>query len=127
MDCCRLNCGWIAVLVGILAGVVLGILYALGFIATGIIFWAYLGIGVLGLLLTPLYASAAACDGSCRCFARYRGQIFAGLIGTILAAAVGLIVLPLAGVAVIAIVLGVATLFAVLFLATLVCLTECLN
>ena len=126
MHCCRLTCTWLAALIGVLAGVLVGVLYALGFVATGLIFWAYLGIGVLGLLLTPIYATGVSCDGKCGCFARFRTAILVGAIGTIVTAALGLIVAPVAAVLAVAIVLGVATLFAVLLLATLVCLTECL-
>ena len=126
MNCCRLNCTWLAALIGVLAGVLVGVLYALGFVATGLIFWAYLGIGVLGLLLTPIYATGVSCDGKCGCFTRFRTAILVGAIGTIVTAALGLIVAPVAAVLAVAIVLGVATLFAVLLLATLVCLTECL-
>ena len=54
MNCCRLNCTLLAVLVGVLAGVLVGVLYAFGLVATGVIFWAYLGIGVLGLLFVCL-------------------------------------------------------------------------
>lgn len=123
---CRCNCGYLALLIGIFAGVLAGVLYALGLIAVGVIFWVYLGIGVLGLLLTPLYATGACGAGCSGCFARYRTQILAAAIGTILAAVVGLIAVPFVSVTVLAIILGVATLFAVLLPATLVCLTECL-
>lgn len=123
---CRCNCGYLALLIGIFAGVLAGVLYALGFIALGVVFWAYLAVGVLGLLLTPLYATGACGAGCSGCFARYRTQILVAAIGTIAAAVVGLIVAPFAAIPVLAIILGVATLFVVLLLATLVCLTECL-
>ena len=126
MNCCRLNCTLLAVLVGVLAGVLVGVLYAFGLVATGVIFWAYLGIGVLGLLLTPIYETGVPCDGKCGCFARYRTAILVAAIGTIITAALGLIVAPVAELVTVAIFLGIATLFVVLFLATLVCLTECL-
>ena len=126
MNCCRLNCTWLAVLVGVLAGVTLGLLYGFGIVPIGFTFWAYLGIGVFGLLLTPIYATGVSCDGKCGCFPRYRTAILVGVVGTIVTAALGLILAPVAAVVTVAIVLGFATLFAVLFLATLVCLIECL-
>ncbi len=121
MNCCRNQCGYGALIVAILAGVALGVLYALGFLATGIIFWAYLGIGVLGLFLAPLYAAVG-----CRCFCGYRGLYLAAAIGTVVTAALGLLVAGVAGIITIAVVLGVATLAVVLLLGTVVCLTQCL-
>ncbi len=123
---CRCNCGYLALLIAIFAGVLAGVLYALGFIAVGVVFWVYLGIGVLGFLLTPLYASGACGAGCSGCFARYRTQLLIAAIGTIVAAVVGLIAAPFVATALVAVILGVATLFAVLLPATLVCLTECL-
>ena len=123
---CRCNCGYTALLIAIFAGVLAGVLYALGFIAVGVVFWAYLGIGVLGLLLTPLYATGACGAGCSRCFARYRTQILVAGIGTVVTAVGGLIAAPFVSTTLVAIILGVATLFTVLLPATLVCLTECL-
>ena len=127
MDCCRMNCGVFAILAAVVAGVVLGVLYAFGLVATGIIFWAYLLVGVAGLLLMPIYATRASCEGNCRCFGRYRAQLLVSALLTIVSAVVGLLTAPLAALAVVAIVLGIATFFVVLFLATVVCLVECLN
>lgn len=126
MNCCRYNCACLSVIVAILAGVALGILYALGFVATGIVFWAYLAIGVLGIALAPIYATGVSCNGRC-CFARYRTLVLSGAIGTAVAAAVGLLAALAAPVVVAAIILGVATFFVVLLLGTLVCLTGCLS
>lgn len=123
---CRCNCGYLALLIGIFAGVLAGVLYALGFVALGVVFWAYLALGGLGLLLTPLYAITACGAGRGECFARYRTQILVAAIGTVVAAVVGLILAPIATLVVLAITLGVATLFAVLLPATLVCFTKCL-
>lgn len=124
MESCRCNCGYLALIVAILAGIVLGILYALGFVATGLIFWAYLLTGIGALLLAPLYTAGSDCSISCQC--RYRNLLLTAAIGTVVAAAVGLIVAAVASIPVIAIVVGVATLFTVLLLGTLVCLTNCL-
>lgn len=127
MNACRLNCNYLALLIAVAAGVLLGILYALGFVATGIVFWVYLLIGVAGILLTPLYSTGASSECTSRCFARYCTQILVGAIGTVLLAAVGLLVAPIASVTIVAIVLGGNTLFVTLLLATLVCFVECLN
>ena len=124
MASCRCNCGYLALIVAILAGVVLGILYALGFVATGCIFWVYLLTGITALLLAPLYTVGTDCGISCQC--RYRSLLLIVAIGTVAAAGVGLIVATVASIPIIAIVVGVATLFAVLLLGTLVCLTNCL-
>ena len=125
--CCKSNCLCLAVIVAILAGVALGILYAMGLVATGIIVWVYLLTGIAGILLSPLYASAQSCAGRCHCFARYRAALLAGAVGAIVAAALGLILAPVATVVTVAIVLGVATFFAVLLLIAIVCLTNCLT
>lgn len=126
MDCGKCNCGYISVIVAILAGVALGVLYALGFVATGIIFWVYLVSGILALLLAPLYTAGGPCTGCCRCISRYLTLLLVSAIGTVAATVVGLIVAAVAPVVVVAIALGVATLFTVLLLGTLVCLTRCL-
>ena len=124
---CRCNCGYLALLAGIFAGVVAGILYTLGFVGTGVIFWVYLAVGVLALLLTPLYA-LTACGTACgRCFLQYRRPIVLAAVATAAAAVLGLILASFATVTVLAIVLGVATLLTVLLLGLLVCLTECLQ
>lgn len=120
MNSCRCNCGYLAVIVSILAGVALGVLYALGFIATGVLFWPYALIGAAALLLAPLYAAA-----NCGCFAGSRSLFLIAAIGTLIAAAVGLIVASVAGVVVIGIAVGVATFFVTLLLGVIVCLTTC--
>ena len=121
MDCCGYRCGWLSVIVAILAGVLLGVLYALGTVATGVLFWAYLLFGVLGLLLTPLYAGV-----QCRCFLRNRALLLAAGIGTVVTAAAGLLLAPVAGVVVLGIVVGLATAFVTLLLGAVVCLASCL-
>lgn len=123
---CRCNCGYLALLAGIFAGVAAGVLFALGFVSLGVIFWAYLALGGLALLLTPVYAMTS-CGKDCgKCFLRYRTPIVLAAVGTIVTAVLGLILAPLATLVVLAIVLGVATLFAVLTLGLLICLVECL-
>ena len=125
MDCCRSNCTFISVIIGIIAGVILGVLYALGFVSTGIVFWVYLVIGVLGVLLSPLYASNASCKGA-KCFCKNRVLILVSALGAIIASAAGLIVVPLASTVVVGIVLGVATLFTVMLISSVVCVVNCL-
>lgn len=121
MACCRMNCAYLAAIAGILAGVVLGVLYAFGFVPTGIVFWVYLATGILGVLLAPLYAF----QDHDNCFCGYRGLILTATVGSIVTAAVGLLVAPIAPVAVTAIVLGLATVFFVALLVSVLCLTNC--
>ena len=121
MNCCRNSCVYPAVIIAILAGVALGVLYSLGFVATGILFWAYLGVGVLGLFALPVYALA-----NCRCYCQYRNALLTGAIGTLVTAAIGLIVAAVADTIVVAITVGVATFFVVLLLGILVCLANCI-
>ena len=123
MDC-RCNCAYAAIIVGILSGVILGVLYALGFVSTGIIFWVYLVTGVLGALFAPIYSGSAGCRES-RCFCRLRALIWASVIGTLISSAVGLILAPVAATVAVAVVLGVATLFAVMLIISALCLTDC--
>ena len=125
--CSKYNCPYIAAIVALVAGVVLGVLYALGFVVTGIIFWAYLGIGVAALLLGPVYATSVTCEGSCQCFGANRNVFLASAIGTVVTALAGLIVAPIASVTVVGIVLGLATFFVVWLLGTIVCLMNCLT
>ena len=126
MNCCKYNCGYLAAIVAIVAGVALGVLYALGFVATGVIFWAYLIAGFLAFRFLPVYYSCETCRTGGACVANYRGLIVASAIGTVVAAVVGLIVAPIASVVVVSIVLGVASFFVAFLLGILVCLSNCL-
>lgn len=121
MDCCKSNCLWISLVSGIIAGFVLGILYTFGFVATGIIFWVYILIGVLTIFLAPIYAAACSCGSRCRCFCNYRVLLTIASIGAIVASAVGIIIVAFAPVIVTAIFLGLATLFAVMALVLILC------
>ncbi len=126
MSCNRENCACVALIVAILAGVVLGILYALGLVPIVTVLWAYLGLGALSVLLTPVYTADEARDGNCRCACRYRRWLLVAAVGTILSAAVALLVTGIAGVVVAAILVGIATLFAAFLLGITICLTNCL-
>ncbi|MBE7034830.1 MAG: hypothetical protein E7402_01725 [Ruminococcaceae bacterium] len=127
MLCGNGKCTCLGVIVSILAGVVLGVLYSLGFVTTGVIFWAYLAIGVAAIFLAPLYSRQATEGETCNtCACKTNRLLTLASIGTIVTGAVGLIVSLVSGVTTISIVLGVATFFAVLVLAGLVCLTNCL-
>ena len=123
MSCSRENCACVALIVAILVGVAVGILYALGFVPTTVTLWAYLALGALSVLLTPIYAGE---EGNCRCACRYRRWLLGAAVGTILTAAVSLLVTGIAGVVVASILVGVATLFAAFLLGITVCLTNCL-
>ncbi len=125
MTYCRMNCVCLSAIIGIVAGVILGLLYAFGFVAAGITFWAFLAIGVLSVLLLPIYAAAASGNDN-GCFCGYRRLLFVTAIGTILTAGVGLIVAPVAATAVVAIFLGLAALFAVALLVATLCFANCL-
>lgn len=126
MNCCRCECAYLSVIIGIIAGVLLGVLYALGFVATGIIFWVYLAIGLAGVFLAPIYAANGSCQIGEKCFCEYRRILLATSGGAILTAAVGLIVSALGSIIATAIVLGIATFFAVALLVSVICLAKCL-
>lgn len=123
---CKYECAYLAVIVSILSGVVLGVLYSIGLIATGLIFWVYLLIGALGILLTPIYGlnNNSGCVESCFC--RYKNLITVGGIGTIVFAAVGLIVQFIASTIAVSIIIGLATFFIVFLLSSALCLANCI-
>ena len=123
MSCNRENCACVALIVAILAGVAVGILYALGLVPTTVTLWAYLALGALSVLLTPIYAGE---EGNCQCACRYRRWLLAAAVGTILTAAVGLLVIGTVGIVAASILVGIATVFAAFLLGITVCLTNCL-
>ena len=126
MRCSRCECAYLSIIIGIVAGVLLGVLFALGFVATGIIFWALLAIGILGVFLAPLYAANTACSCTEQCFCNYRKILLATSAGAIVTSAAGLIVAPLGVAVATAIILGLATFFAATQLVSTICLTSCL-
>jgi len=125
MNCCRYNCVYLSVIVALLAGIALGVLYALGFLTTGVVFWVYLATAVLTLLLLPVYSAIDGAKMGCTCVGNYRGFVIGLAIATIVAAVVGLIVALVSTVVVISIVLGIATFLVVFLLGVLVCLSNC--
>lgn len=127
MSDCKCSCAYISVIVGIIAGVVLGILSAMGMISTGVIFWAYALIGVGGIFLTPIYSLLNSMGSSRRCFCSYRVKLLIASIGTIIAAVVGLILAFTAGITAISIVVGISTFFTVTLLGLIVCLALCVS
>ncbi|MBQ9737323.1 MAG: hypothetical protein IJV86_02825 [Clostridia bacterium] len=126
MLCCKCDCGYLSIIVGIIAGVVLGILFSFGLIATGIIFWVFLAIGLAGVFLSPLYFARNFSGERDRCFCGHRRLILITSLGTIISAALGLILEAIASVTVVAIVLGFATAFSVALIVGLICLARCL-
>lgn len=125
MTCCKTQCTSIAIIIGILSGVVLGVLYALGFISSQIAFWAYLAVGVAEILLAPLYGEEKASCVERGCFCRLITLLTIAAVGTILLAAIGLIILPVVSVTAVAIIFGIASFFVVSLLALLICVAIC--
>lgn len=123
---CKYECAYLAVIVSILSGVVLGVLYSIGLIATGLIFWVYLLIGALGILLTPIYGLRGQAGCIENCFCKYKNLITVGGIGTIVFAAVGLITELIAPTTVVAVIIGLATFFIVFLLSSVICLANCI-
>ncbi len=126
MSCCRNECAYLAVIIGIIAGVILGVLYSLGFVATGIIFWAYLAIGIAGVFLSPIYAFLDKLSGESMCFCSNKVILLVATVGAIITAAVGLIVAAIAPVVVLSIVVGLATFFVVMLLVAIICVARCI-
>ncbi len=125
MSSCNSNCTCISVIISIILGVILGVLYSLGFVSTGIIFWAFLAVGVGAILLTPIYTLNESNNGERKCLYYYIKWIVGASIGTIILAAAGLII-PTTSIVVTSIVIGLATFFVVLLVAQIICLLKCL-
>ncbi len=123
---CRYECAYLAVIISIISGVVLGVLYALDLVMAGVLFWAYILIGALGILLTPIYGLGNSSDCRESCFCRYRGPITISGAGAIIFAAIGLVVQFIAPVTVFSIIIGVATFFAVLLISLIACFANCI-
>ena len=119
MTCCQNNCSYAAVILGILSGVAVGVLYALGFVTVGVLLWAYITLGAAAVLLSPVYAALSPC------FCVYRTVFLTGAFGAIVAAAIAFFTVGIAPLALFAVILGIATLFVVLSLVTAVCITAC--
>ena len=126
MSYCRCECAYLAIIVSIILGVILGVLSSFGLVSTGIIFWVYLAIGVLGILVSPLYAGTNGTGCVERCYCNNRRFLLVAAVGAIIAAAVGLIVAPIVSVTVLAIVVGVASFFAALVLGAIICISKCI-
>ena len=125
MSCCKCECAYVSIIVGIIAGVILGILFALGFVSTGIIFWAYLLVGVLGVLLAPIYGFLSRVSGAERCFCGNRILYLVGAVGTVILSAISLIITAFAGTTLIAVAIALATFFVTVLIVTSICITNC--
>ena len=101
MTCCQNNCSYAALILGILAGVAVGVLYALGFVTVGVLLWVYLTLGVAALLLSPVYAALSPC------FCIYRTAFLIGAFGAIVAAAVAFFTVGIAPLTLFAVILVV--------------------
>lgn len=123
---CKNECTCLSIIIGIIAGVILGILFALGFVATGIIFWAYLAIGVAGVFLLPVYAANNSCRETGQCLCNFRRLFTIASVGAIILSVIGLIVSGIVSIPALAITLGIATLFVVMLLVLVLCLARCL-
>jgi hypothetical protein len=123
---CKNECAYVSVIAGLLAGVVLGILYALSLVATGVIFWVYLIVGIAGIFFLPIYANGNAQYERTGCGCSYKNLLIIGAVGAIVTAAVGLIIQLIAPTVAVAIILGLTTFFVVFLLVTVICLTSCI-
>lgn len=126
MNCCKCNCVCLSVISGLVAGIIIGILYTFGFVSPFVASLIGLAIGVIGLFLSPLYALNTSFRGEEHCFCRYRRLILVSALGAIIASVVGLLLSGPAPVFLVAIVLGLVTLFATMLVVALVCLINCM-
>ena len=123
---CKCECAYLSIIIGIIAGVIIGVLYSMGFVPTTITLLAYLAIGVLGVLLSPIYASNTICPGNESCFCSFRRTILIAAAGSIITAAAGLIVAGVASIIITAIVIAIATFFTAMLIVSVICLARCL-
>ncbi len=121
MNCQRNTCVWLSIIVGVVAGILLGVLYSQGLFPIGSIFPFYIAFGLLSLLLYPLYAARK--DGGCFC--RLKALLLTATIGTVVSAAIGQLLLLTTSVTATAILLSFATLFATIGAVSLICLADC--
>ena len=126
MSGCRCECAYLSVLIGIIAGVALGVLFSLGFVATGIIFWLLLIVGFAGVFLAPIYAANEGRRANEGCFCNIRRPFIIAAVGAIITAVLGLILSSFAPVIAIAIVLGFAVFFAVMLVVLVICNLNCI-
>ena len=120
MNCQRNTCIWLSVIIGIVVGVLFGILYSQGIFPIGIVFWLYLAVGILGLLLCPLYAAR----GHQGCFCHYKALILTAIIGTIISSTVGQILFFTSSTTALAISLSISTFFIFMQSVSLIFLTN---
>ena len=121
MNCQRNTCVWLSIIVGIVAGILLGVLYSQGIFPIGSIFPFYIAFGLLSLLFYPLYAARK--DGGCFC--RLKVLLLIATVGTVVSAAIGQLLLTVTSVTATAVLLGFATLFAATLAVSLICLADC--
>lgn len=124
---CRPNCTGIAVLLSIVIGIIAGFLTTSAVLTVSTPFlWALFGIAVslLGVLLT---LSVISGGNSLICLCNSHGLILTGILGTI-AASVILLVIDIAATSTLgAIVTGLLFLFFTLLLTTIACLIRCIT
>ena len=125
MSCCKYECTCLSVIISIIIGFIIGILNFFDIVATGVIFWVFLAIGVAAVLLLPVYALTKCSEGD-KCFCCYRKLLTAASVGTIITAGIGLIIESVIGGITLAIVVGFATFFAVLLITSVICFAKCL-
>lgn len=124
---CRRDCSLVAVVAGLILGVVAAFLQITAVITvTPVFLWVALGIGVvyLGVLVV---ATALARRTTCKpCVCRTLGTVLTGILGTILLATVLLAVGITATSVVSAILVGLLVAFLTLIFAGSACLVLCL-
>ncbi len=124
---CRPNCTGIAVLLSIVTGIIAGFLATSAVLTVSTPFlWALFGIAVSlsGLLLTLSVISGGR---SLICLCNSQGLILTGILGTI-AASVILLVIDIAATSTLgAIITGLLFLFFTLLLTTIACLIRCIT
>lgn len=129
---CKCGCGLIGSILGIVAGIIIAILFSMGLtplILNGI--WITFGIGALALLYIMILASFDGCNGSScqvleKCLIRNLKCLLIGTFGTILTTLIlTVITLEITSI-IVSIIVGLATFFLVFLISSIISLLKCL-
>lgn len=122
---CKCNCSYIAVIVAIVLGFVLGTVAFFGFIPTTPAIIVMIAIGLAGLFFAPIYQLLGSISNTYDCFCSYAQPLLVASIGTIVASVLSFILFGADVAAVVPFIFfAIAVFFAVLLIGIVVCLTR---
>lgn len=128
---CKCGCGLIGAILGIVAGIIVAILFSLGLtplILNGI--WIAFGIGGLALLYIMILALFDGCNNGCqileKCLIRNLKCLLIGIFGTILTTLILTVISLEITSLIVSIIVGLATFFLVFLVSSIISLLKCL-